>query len=134
MHFFPEPISMCASVLDNEGSCISSGLDGKWVECDASQNFAKFFSRRILIAEIIKTVFSTHFQEFDFSGFRNDDKNYGTKNWTKGTKTNDYNQRYYEKLWGDALPDRRRIKISLRNVVGILTKQKPPQQPKVTDP
>jgi hypothetical protein len=51
-----------------------------------SQKYAEYSPGVILIAEIIKMLFGTHYQEFDFLGLRDEGKSRFKKEWSTGTR------------------------------------------------
>ena len=98
-----------------------------------NQMYAECSPGVILNAEIIKSLFGSHYQEYDFLGFQTgDEKNSLKKKWSTGSRQTNtilVNKRNFRMV---LYYKGNRLKILLRNVVRIITGNKPAEQAKVT--
>jgi len=95
--------------------------------------YAKYSPGVILTTELLKTLFGTHYKEFDFLGFRNNEKNTFKKNSSTGSRQTDtilVNKRNFRMLlfYAD-----NRLKTLRRKVVRMMTGHKASEQAQFTE-
>ena len=95
--------------------------------------YVKYSPGVILTTELLKTLFGTHYKEFDFLGFRNNEKNTFKKNSSTGSRQTDtilVNKRNFRMLLFYA---GNRLKTLRRKVVRMMTGHKATDQAQFTE-
>ena len=96
--------------------------------------YAEYSPGVILNVEILRTLFGTHYQKYDFLGFqKGDEKNSLKKKWSTGSRqtiTIFVNKRNFRML---LYYKGNRLKTVLRNVVSIMTGHKASEQAQITE-